>query len=698
MYRFPFTIGIPAALYLVEDLPFWINFFNHLGIRTHSSSKIKNPDKLGKNLAQAEFCSPIAALHGHVNYLLETTDYLFLPCYFELKEKKKDLKRKYCYYSQYTPTIIKSRWHTDKILSPLIRHRYTTFHTRAELYRMLQRIDGCNVTFLEVSTAYDYALSRVHKNQQKLKSLFTPGQTDDIQVVLLGWPYTVLAPSMNKGIPDFFASLGIRTYYQDMVPIAEKHTKNIKPLLAEVHWHYAARILETAEAITRIKGIYPVLITSFKCSPDSYIITYLKKLLDSRDKPYLILELDDHDSSVGYETRIEAAVRAFRNHNKDCHRETKDVRTLMQRRAIKQKEKTLLMPNWDNISLSMVVANLKKEGYDARLLEETDDIIRRSLKHNTGQCIPMNAIAQGYIDYMEKYDLNPEKTLLWMTKSVYSCNIPFYPYHIQTILRDHGKGMEKAGIYVGDISFADFSAVVSVNTYLAFMFGGYIRRMACRLRPYEIEKGKTDKIIKQSMQVLIDSFSGNRKKEDAAEEIANLFESIEVLREEKPKAAIFGDIYVRDNEIMNSDLIRFIEKHGGEVITTPYSEYAKIIADITFRRMFKARKLKDCIVCIDEIQKCPELLDEVHLLIEERNIRFLLTGSSARKLKKAGTNLLGGRGRMRILHPFSYFRLQENFITSERVVATIISTGPTSTAQTRRHFSRAHHILITREA
>jgi len=595
-YRFPFTIGIPSALYLVEDLPFWTNFFNHLGIRTRSSSKMKNPDKIGKNLAQAEFCSPMAALHGHVNYLLKTTDYLFLPYYLERKEKDKDLKRKYCYYSQYAPTIIKSRWHSDKILSPLIRHRYTTFHTRAELHRMFQGIDGCNVTFLEVSTAYDYALGQVYKNQHKLKSLFTPGQTDDIQVVLLGRPYTVLAPSMNKGIPDIFASLGIRTYYQDMVAIEEEHRKNIESLLSEVHWYYAASILETAEATAGMKGVYPVLITSFRCSPDSFIITYLKKLLDSRDKPYLILELDEHDSSVGYETRIEAAVRAFRNHNKGRDLETKDIWALMPRRAAKQKEKTLLIPNWDNMSLPLVVANLKKEGYDARLLEETDNIIRRSLKHNTGQCIPMNAIAQGYIDYIEKYDLNPEKTLLWMTKSEYSCNIPLFPYHIQTILRDYGKGMEKAGIYVGDISFADFSPVVSVNTYLAFMFGGYIRRMACRLRPYEIKKGETDQIIKQSMQVLIDAFSGHRKKEDAAEEIVDFFESIEVLVEEKPKVAIFGDVYVRDNEIMNNDLIRFIEKNGGEVITTPYSEYAKIIADTSFRRMFKARKYKGLMV------------------------------------------------------------------------------------------------------
>ena len=48
-------------------------------------------------------------------------------------------------------------------------------------------------------------------------------------------------------------------------------------------------------------------------------------------------------------------------------------------------------------------------------------------------------------------------------------------------------------------------------------------------------------------------------------------------------------------------------------------------------------------VVIDEIQKAPELLDEVHRLIESRRLAFVLCGSSARKLKRAGTNLLGGR-------------------------------------------------------
>ncbi|MCH3918428.1 MAG: AAA family ATPase [Spirochaetia bacterium] len=72
------------------------------------------------------------------------------------------------------------------------------------------------------------------------------------------------------------------------------------------------------------------------------------------------------------------------------------------------------------------------------------------------------------------------------------------------------------------------------------------------------------------------------------------------------------------------------------------------------REEIEARDLRDCIVVIDEIQKVPQLLDEVHLLIEERNIRFLLTGSSARKLRSGGVNLLGGCAGKVIMHPFAY--------------------------------------------
>jgi predicted AAA+ superfamily ATPase len=70
---------------------------------------------------------------------------------------------------------------------------------------------------------------------------------------------------------------------------------------------------------------------------------------------------------------------------------------------------------------------------------------------------------------------------------------------------------------------------------------------------------------------------------------------------------------------------------------------------------------QDRLVVIDEIQRIPELLNEVHRLIEDRGVRFLLTGSSARKLRRGGVNLLGGRARTRYLHPLTYRELGDNF-------------------------------------
>ena len=90
--------------------------------------------------------------------------------------------------------------------------------------------------------------------------------------------------------------------------------------------------------------------------------------------------------------------------------------------------------------------------------------------------------------------------------------------------------------------------------------------------------------------------------------------------------------------------------------------FTAVLADPTrIRREIEARGLRDTVVCIDEIQKCPPLMDEVHLMIEERGIRFLLTGSSARALKRAGVNMLGGRGSDRVMHPFTWFELEDRF-------------------------------------
>lgn len=70
-------------------------------------------------------------------------------------------------------------------------------------------------------------------------------------------------------------------------------------------------------------------------------------------------------------------------------------------------------------------------------------------------------------------------------------------------------------------------------------------------------------------------------------------------------------------------------------------------------------------VIIDEIQKIPKLLDIVHELIETTDKRFVLTGSSARKLKAGGANLLAGRAVERPIFPFSFIELGDKFDTEQ---------------------------------
>ena len=66
-------------------------------------------------------------------------------------------------------------------------------------------------------------------------------------------------------------------------------------------------------------------------------------------------------------------------------------------------------------------------------------------------------------------------------------------------------------------------------------------------------------------------------------------------------------------------------------------------------------------VVIDEIQRIPDLLSEVHRLIETRQYKFALTGSSARKLRRGGVNLLGGRARTLAMHPLTSSELGGDF-------------------------------------
>ena len=590
------VIGIPAALHLVENLSFWKYFFRCLGISTLVSEKASDVITIGKQLAGAEFCAPMSALHGHVEWLSARTQLIFLPIILNGRysdtDKGEDRCRKNCYYTQYAPSVVSLAFKTQTVefIMPLLNYQYSTFNTVQELYRALKAYCP-DISMVEVGFAYYEATQKNHQYQQDLQAIYQTHQEEDaVQVMLTGRPYTVLSEMMNKKIPNMFENLGVKTFYQDMINPLDADTEPIKPLLNAFHWDQASRVLETAAFCVRKKNLYPVLITSFKCSPDSFAIEYFKRILDQHGKPYLILQLDEHDSNVGYETRVEAAVRAFNNHYQAQQRKEPLFKTKREALAINPvlteqlKGKTILFPAWDSLTLPMIAAHLNKHGYDVRFLEEDAQSIQKSMRHNTGQCIPLNAIAQEFIDYIRLHDLKPADTVLWLINSVVSCNVRLYPHYIKTILESHG--LKEAGVYIGNVSLMDIVPLGGVDTYFAFFFGGLLRSLGCRNRPYELEAGATDRAILAGRDILVQVFSEGKDKETALEEVYQLFAAIPTDRSiKRPLVAIFGDFYVRDNEIMNQNLIKAIEDAGGEALTTSFSDLMRITSKAYFKRM-----------------------------------------------------------------------------------------------------------------
>lgn len=87
------------------------------------------------------------------------------------------------------------------------------------------------------------------------------------------------------------------------------------------------------------------------------------------------------------------------------------------------------------------------------------------------------------------------------------------------------------------------------------------------------------------------------------------------------------------------------------------------------RNQLRMSPRKSGLVILDEIQKVPFLLDEIHSLIEETDFHFLLTGSSARNLRKKGVNLLGGRAGTSFMHPLVYPEVKDIDYGLEKIFA-----------------------------
>ena len=244
---------------------------------------------------------------------------MFLPQIFQVTETSKP--KFTCYYSNYASVLVRNA----KALSverqcptPIIDFAQPAIQNIQQIYADLPEAIKLLQSPGEIQEAYVQAWHSLQEQKQQLARVFErqARQSDDISVVFLGRPYLILDPAMNQQIPhQKFNALGIKTFFQDMLPVAEYDpTGPAREFVDWNHWKYGDQILRVLDYIGKTEKLYAVYLSAFKCSPDSFVMNYFKEVLDAYEKPYLILQLDQHGSDVGYGTRVEAAVKTFRNH------------------------------------------------------------------------------------------------------------------------------------------------------------------------------------------------------------------------------------------------------------------------------------------------------------------------------------------------------------------------------------------------
>ena len=97
------------------------------------------------------------------------------------------------------------------------------------------------------------------------------------------------------------------------------------------------------------------------------------------------------------------------------------------------------------------------------------------------------------------------------------------------------------------------------------------------------------------------------------------------------------------------------------LLNEPFARYSRYPELFRKEALNKIEKEEVKTIFVDEIQKLPILLNEIQFMMDRKQSQFILTGSSARRLKKGGANLLGGRAVERFLFPFTYAEIEESF-------------------------------------
>lgn len=580
-------IGVPRTLYSYEQFPFWKTFLEALGFEVVLSGKTNHKvicDSIEH--VKAETCFPIKIVHGHVIDLVNKgVDYIFLPSIITAGSKETKFKASQtCPMVQSVPYIIGAAidlWKSDvKMLEPSIYFQRGDDFVARELFHVFSTEFGVTKKAVtsavkKARVAQDTFIAAIKKRGREVIAELKSQNKNP--VVLISRPYNGCDSGINMDLPRKLREMGKVAIPIDFLDLDEESVLASHP---HMYWHSGQQMMSAAKMVRNDTQLDAIMISNFKCGPDSFIEHHLRSALSG--KPCLFLEIDEHSADAGAVTRLEAFFDSLEN-VKTMGGVSPDQSNLSSpvngtgngRGVVKRK---LYVPYMCDHS-HMICASLRASGAEAETLpisgQESLDLGR---KHSSGkECIPYALTTGDIVKKVLEPGFAHEKSAFFMPTTSGPCRFGQYQ-SVQRMILD-GLGMKDIPLLSPDSNEGYVSNGLTGTRFRRDAWRGVIvvdilQKLRHQTRPYEVNKGETDKVYGKLLEEV-----GRIVSRDSSglfqyvQEIKKQFCVIKIEPTPKPTIGVVGEIYLRNHNFGNQDVIRRIEALGGEVWLAPIGEW-----------------------------------------------------------------------------------------------------------------------------
>lgn len=617
-------IGIPRVLNIYDSYPFWFTLLTALGFRvviSDDSSK-KLYEKGIDTITSDSICYPAKLVHGHIINLIEKgIKRIFYPCViFEEKEDKNSQNQFNCPIVMSYPEVIKNNLDILKEKHIDLMIPFFSFESKEILKKtILEEFKKFDISEEEVQNALDLAWEErlnfrkdlKNKALEIIKDLEKTGKTG---VVLCGRPYHC-DKEIHHGIPNIINSFGIAVLTGDAVASISSLDEELRVV---DQWTYHSRLYRAAAYVGKSNCLELIELNSFSCGIDAVTTDQVAEILANHGKVHTLLKIDEISNLGAVKIRIRSLLAALDYKKKVLKKSIKKKIEYKKAKFTKnmKKDYTILAPQMAPMHFKLISVAFKQEGYNLEILPETKEALDYGLQYvNNDACYPSILVIGELISALKsgKYDL--DRTAVMISQTGGSCRATNYLGFLKKAIKD--SGFEKVPILSLNANGFEkqegfkITPALAHRCLLAVSYGDILMKLLYHTRPYEINKGESEKLYNtwnERVKINIQNGSFFEYKRNITNIIED-FSNIKTSSEKKVKVGIVGEILVKFSPFANNHLAEFIENEGGEVYTSSLMNFIKycIFSDIFINERFKGKlsalKLKITLWIIDRYTK-----------------------------------------------------------------------------------------------